>query len=169
MQAVLDSHGLKGSSIIVNLPHALIFSAFTKALFCLSKYGDDLTLHATADVLALSTTNSSKSAYCRFRLAKTFFSRYHLEIPSDPDSDEMPEDVIGQVLTKVKSDSPRVLISHTVLGIQSLLSVLKHKTMDKSVERCELNIHDGIRPGYGIGNKDVESKLIVRIHCKHGK
>ena len=167
MQAVLDSHALKGSSIIVNSSQALILSAFTKALFCLSKYGDDLTLHASADVLALSTTNSSKSAYCRFRLAKSFFSRYHLEIPSDTDSDE-PEDVIGQVLTKVKLDSPQGFnISHS--SWQSLLSVLKHKTMEKSAERCELNIHDGIRPGYGIGNKDVESKLIVRIHCKHGK
>lgn len=113
MQAVLDSHALKGSSIIVSSLHALILLAFTKALFCLSKYGDDLTLHATADVLALSTTNSSKSAYCRFRLAKTFFSRYHLQTSSDTDSDELPETVVGQVLAKVKLDSPQAFnISH---------------------------------------------------------
>ena len=87
----------------------------------MSKYGDDLTLHATADVLALSATNSSKSAYCRFRLAKSFFSRYHLEVQSDINSDETPEDVIGQVLTKVKLDSPGIHIAlsswHTVLAI----------------------------------------------------
>ena len=114
MQAVLDSHALKGISIVVNLSQALIFVAFTKALLCLSKYGDELTLHASADDFALSATNSSKSAYCRFRLAKTFFSRYHLEIASDIDSDEMgaPGDVIGQVLTKVKLDSPGINISH---------------------------------------------------------
>ena len=80
----------------------------------MSKYGDELTLHASADDLALSATNSSKSAYCRFRLAKTFFARYHLEMTSDVDSDEMsaPGDVIGQVLTKVKLDPLGFYISH---------------------------------------------------------
>jgi cell cycle checkpoint control protein RAD9A len=52
--------------------------AFTKALVCLSKYGDDLTLHATPESLSLSATNSSLSAYCRFKYAQQFFSKYRV-------------------------------------------------------------------------------------------
>ncbi|KAF8627811.1 hypothetical protein AX15_004236 [Amanita polypyramis BW_CC] len=152
MQAVLDSHALKGIIVTDSPLQTLMQPVFAKALLCLSKYGDDLTLHASTDVLALSATNSSKSAYCRFRLAKNFFSRYHLDIPlcSDPDGPNVPDDVIGQVLTK------------------SLLSILKHNAIDKSVERCELHIYDGVRSGEGTETNDIESKLIVRMHCKHG-
>lgn len=83
---------------------------------------------------------------------KTFFSRYYLDIPQPNDSygSTVPDDVVGQVLTK------------------SLLSVLKHKTLDKSIERCELCIYDGAQPGSTAENNDVESKLVIRMHCKHG-
>lgn len=52
---------------------------------------------------------------------------------------------------------------------QSLLSILKHRTVDKTVERCELSVVEGIEPGEEDENRDtLESKLIVRLFCKHG-
>ncbi|KAG5221467.1 Rad9-domain-containing protein [Salix suchowensis] len=94
--------------------------AFTKALHCLSKYGDDLTIHATDECLTLSTTNSSMSAYCRFKYERQFFS--------------------------------------------------KHRTVEKTVDRCELSIIEGDASEQNNDGEDedsLESRLTVRLHCKH--
>lgn len=70
-------------------------SAFTKALTCIARYGDELTLHATSQDLALSATNSSKSAYARFKYDRTFFQKYALDQQAED------EEVTGQLLVKV--------------------------------------------------------------------
>ncbi|TFK44246.1 Rad9-domain-containing protein [Crucibulum laeve] len=143
MQVTLDSSALK---------------PFTKALTCLSKYGDELTIYATLDTLSLSATNSSKSAYCRFKYENQFFSKYRLR-PGQQSGDSSVDDVevltaTGQLLTK------------------ALLSTLKHRTVEKTVERCELSIVEGIQPAEGVvleeDQDSLESKLILRLHCKHG-
>ncbi|EGO00084.1 hypothetical protein SERLA73DRAFT_180503, partial [Serpula lacrymans var. lacrymans S7.3] len=56
---------------------------------------------------------------------------------------------------------------------KALLSILKHRTIDKAVERCELSIVEGAAPdeeqgGIEDDHDTLESKLIVRLHCKHG-
>lgn len=57
-----------------------------------------------------------------------------------------------------------------LLPRQSLLSILKHKTLDKSVERCELYICDGAaRSNSAAETNGIENKLTIRMHCKHGK
>ncbi|KAJ7462242.1 Rad9-domain-containing protein [Mycena galericulata] len=138
MQATLDASALK---------------PFTRALTCLSRYGEDLAIYATSETISLSTTNSSKSAYCRFKYARQFFSKYSV---GSPDAWANVEDdtcvVTGQLLTK------------------SLLSILRHKTVEKSVERCELSIVEGAQDSdRSEEDRDgLESKLIVRLHCKHG-
>ncbi|KAF9051091.1 hypothetical protein BDZ89DRAFT_524459 [Hymenopellis radicata] len=128
MQATIDATALK---------------PFTKALTCIARYGDELTLHATSQDLALSATNSSKSAYARFKYDRTFFQKYALDQQAED------EEVTGQLLVK------------------SLLSILRHRAVDKTVEKCELSIVDG-----GSGEDDeqdsLESKLVVVLHCKHG-
>ncbi|KAI0720904.1 Rad9-domain-containing protein [Fomitopsis betulina] len=142
MQATLDATALK---------------LLTKALFCLSRYGEELTIFVTRDDLALSTTNTSQSAFCRFKYRRQFFSRYNLARPAalpeflDDDDDEGPS-VTGQLQTK------------------NLLSVLKHKTVEKTVVKCELVITDADHPaqGDGDGQDSLESRLTVRLHCKHG-
>ncbi|KZP11588.1 hypothetical protein FIBSPDRAFT_756538, partial [Athelia psychrophila] len=57
----------------------------------------------------------------------------------------------------------------------SLLSILRHCTFEKSVERCELSILDGpssVEDGEEGGVDDtrdsLESLLIIRLHFKHG-
>lgn len=63
--------------------------------------------------------------------------------------------VTGQLLTK------------------SLLSILKHRTVEKTVDRCEMSIIEGREatedsepPRYD--QDDLETRLIVQLHCKHG-
>ncbi|KAJ7262222.1 Rad9-domain-containing protein [Mycena haematopus] len=139
MQATLDASALK---------------PFTRALTCLSRYGEDLAIVATPESISLSTTNSSKSAYCRFKYGRQFFSKYSVGTPdawANPDEDGPT--VTGQLLTK------------------SLLSILRHKTVEKSVERCELSIADDAQQANDRSDEErdgLESKLIVRLHCKHG-
>jgi cell cycle checkpoint control protein RAD9A len=75
-----------------------------RALTCLSKYGDDLTIYATPEYFSLSTTNSSKTAYCRFHYEREFFTRYavgNTQGVRDPDV-EVVESVRGQLSTKVR-------------------------------------------------------------------
>ncbi|KAF8210184.1 Rad9-domain-containing protein, partial [Mycena galopus ATCC 62051] len=141
MQATLDASALK---------------PFTRALTCLSRYGEDLAVYATPESISLSTTNSSKSAYCRFKYGRQFFSKYSVGMPDAwanvADEDEAGPTVSGQLLTK------------------SLLSILRPRTVEKSVERCELSITDGAQANDRSDEDQdgLESKLIVRLHCKHG-
>ncbi|KAJ7045466.1 Rad9-domain-containing protein [Mycena alexandri] len=137
MQATLDASALK---------------PFTRALACLSRYGEDLAIYATPDSISLSTTNSSKSAYSRFKYGRQFFSKYSVTSSGGSHPDEEEEVAVsGQLLTK------------------SLLSILRHRTVEKSVERCELSIVNGGAQDTADEDQDgLESKLIVRLHCKHG-
>lgn len=56
--------------------------------------------------------------------------------------------------------------------MKALLSILKHRTVEKTVHKCELSIVDGEPPNTGTAadedHDSLESKLIIRLHCKHG-
>ncbi|KAI6149983.1 Rad9-domain-containing protein [Pisolithus thermaeus] len=142
MQATLSANALK---------------PFSRALTCLSRYGDDLVIHADAEHLSLSTTNSSLSAYCRFKYSKRFFSRYRVGNDLNRDrasSTVVEEDMKGQI------------------PVKTFLSILKHKTIEKTVERCELSIVEGpTQDDQAEPSEDqdsLESRLIVRFYCKLG-
>ncbi|TBU47499.1 Rad9-domain-containing protein [Dichomitus squalens] len=140
MQATLDSTGLKH---------------LTRALTCLSKFGDDLAIVATSETFALSATNTAMTAYGRFKYPRSFFSRYRVETrPVGEDIEELPN-VSGQIV------------------IKHLLSIFKHKNNEKACEKCEFVITDGPTQTIAIEDEDeerdsLESRLTVRLHCKHG-
>ncbi|EKM50030.1 uncharacterized protein PHACADRAFT_264515 [Phanerochaete carnosa HHB-10118-sp] len=131
---------------------ALSLKHLTRALTCLSKYGDDMVVYATRQHLALSATNSSLSAYCRFKYSRQFFSRYTVQEEPNWDAKDDTIRVSGQLLVK------------------SLLSILKPATAAKSVERCELTfVEGGAAQQLDAEEGDsLESRLIVRLYCKHG-
>ncbi|KAJ8587447.1 hypothetical protein M405DRAFT_863720 [Rhizopogon salebrosus TDB-379] len=124
---------------------------FIRALTCLSRYGDDLVIYANSEYLSFSATNSSLSAYCRFKYGRRFFSRYKFK---DGTTRDGVEDVKGQLLAK------------------TLLSILKHKTTEKTVERCEFTIVEATdlyeQDAPDEDQDTLESRLIIRLHCKHG-
>ncbi|KAF9464941.1 Rad9-domain-containing protein [Collybia nuda] len=136
MQVTLDSFALK---------------SFTKSLNCLSRYGEELTIYATPETFSLSATNLSKSAYCRFKYEKQFFSKYVLNEQKSTGTEWGLDEAIsvtGQML------------------IKPLLSILKHRTVEKTVEKCEMSIIEGnLRMEDG---SPVEDNLVVRLYCKHG-
>ncbi|KAH0827816.1 Rad9-domain-containing protein [Lanmaoa asiatica] len=158
MQATLGAAALKRTSSTRSLLRYRLIQreAFIRALTCLSRYGDDLVLYADAQQFTLSTTNSSLSAYCRFRYGRMFFSRYRVgggvnEAGPSAGSPSEPQDVKGQLLVK------------------TLLSIFKHRTIEKTVERCELVVIEGPSSDPPEEEEDtLESRLIVRLHCKHG-
>ena len=87
-------------------------AAFTRALAALSKYGEDLDIHATPECLSLSATNSSKSAYARFKITPEFFETYKVGVDAarkefgfDGEGHEEEvqelESASGQILVKV--------------------------------------------------------------------
>ena len=79
-------------------------AAFTRAVNCLARYGDELVMCAYPDHFSLSTTNSAKSAYCRFKYEKEFFSRYKAgKRRSEINEDDLNgvQMVTAQLLTKV--------------------------------------------------------------------
>ncbi|TFK68700.1 hypothetical protein BDN72DRAFT_820974 [Pluteus cervinus] len=133
MQATLDTYSLK---------------PFIRALTCLSRYGDELTLYATFESLSLSATNSSKSAYCRFKFDRQFFSKYTVKVPQTRQGTTAEDpSVSGQFFAK------------------ALLSILKHRTVEKAVDKCEFSVTEG-NPDETVD--DLESRLTLRLHCKHG-
>jgi len=62
--------------------------------------------------------------------------------------------------------------SQTVVGqlhVQPMVAILKHKSLEKTLERLDLIVVDDV---FGHDDEDLdslESKLIIRLHCKHGK
>lgn len=60
--------------------------------------------------------------------------------------------------------------SHT----QTLLSILRHKTVEKSLDKCELSVVEGVEGGAPEGeerpeDQSAETKLVIRMHCKFGE
>jgi len=64
-------------------------------------------------------------------------------------------------------------VDSNVYPSQALLSILKHRTVEKTVDKCEFSIVEGDPPGQTEDDDEehdsLESKLIVRLHCKHGE
>ncbi|KAI9064018.1 hypothetical protein FKP32DRAFT_1591428 [Trametes sanguinea] len=140
MQATLDSTGLKH---------------WTRALACLSKFGDELIIIAAPETFALSATNQAQSAYGRFKYARSFFSRYRVGNYRAGDDVDHVAPLTGQIV------------------IKPLLQILKHKTIEKSCEKCEFVISDGASQAprledEGDDQDTLESRLTIRLHCKHG-
>lgn len=51
---------------------------------------------------------------------------------------------------------------------QWLLAILKRGASDRAVERCELSIVDPEVGDMEEEEDSLESKLVIRMHCKHG-
>jgi hypothetical protein len=97
------------------------FAAFTRALTCLSKYGDEVTICASPDGLALTATNSSLSAYCRVTYGGQYFTHYTIDDDKGKGRSAMdavgegPETVAGQLLARVSEHAITPLPRSSVL------------------------------------------------------
>ncbi|KAG8986690.1 hypothetical protein FRB90_003847 [Tulasnella sp. 427] len=165
--------------------------AESKVLAALTKYGEDLDMYATPEYLALSTTNSSKSAYGRWRVTPEFFEKYRIgadaiskevgqnQLGADDDGIEELDMVSGQIPTKASAISVAGLNTADIGSYlqQSLYSILRNHGADKNVERCEIAIVPG-RLGDSAPRasgtttssqgESFSSTLLIRLHCKYG-
>lgn len=182
-QVVIGAQPLKGISIhlipFISKNLLIPLPAFTKCLACLARYGDDVTIQADINSLTLSSTNSSKSAYCQVKLGASYFDKYYARASRPPGSTystppSQPDKILGQLVVKVCGASLWSIYKLRLMSvIQSLLSILRHKTVEKIIERCQLSISD---PGHEDSNDEdsdeekdsLELRLIVRLYCKHG-
>lgn len=53
--------------------------------------------------------------------------------------------------------------------MQPLLAILRHKALEKTLERLDLIVIDGVSNNEDEDSDGLEGKLIVRLHCKHGE
>lgn len=56
-----------------------LLKAFTKALACVAKYGDEMLIHSKVDSLVLTSMNQAKSAFCSFTFNRAFFQKYAVQ------------------------------------------------------------------------------------------
>ncbi|KAF8513940.1 Rad9-domain-containing protein [Gautieria morchelliformis] len=134
--------------------------SLTQSLTCLSRYSDDIVIRASPEALFLIAISSSNTAFARVKFTSEFFRIYKVNPPT----------LFGST-----SQPPSHLEDHgTVTGqllVKALLSILKHKTVDKTVDRCELSIVERDQDIHHASDNEVESlesKLIIRLYCKHG-
>ncbi|KAG8910912.1 hypothetical protein FRC00_007356, partial [Tulasnella sp. 408] len=142
---------------------AVLLPNAVKPLAALTKYGEDLDIYATPEYLAISTTNSSKSAYGRWRVAPEFFEKYRIGA-----------DAIRKEIGRSQIDVDDDAIEEVDM---SMYSILKNHGADKNVERCEIAIVPGRSPDStpqasgttaSSGADHFSSILVIRLHCKYG-
>ncbi|OCF37047.1 hypothetical protein I316_00952 [Kwoniella heveanensis BCC8398] len=160
---------------------------FTRLLQCAAKYGDDLNIHTTPKVWEMSVTNSSKSAFCLFKLEKSFFCRW------DPKTKKGVKCrlLVKSVLAVLGKTSQITTVNRVDLRIVDPSDDLRPPQHQKRGARGRREMtaarsHAGDRDGEDelederrFGDEDdwessddarvgIEAKLIMRLVCKHG-
>jgi cell cycle checkpoint control protein RAD9A len=140
----------------------------------MSKYSDELYINGMPNSVSFSSTNTSLSAYCRFTYDRNFFTRFNVGdrnvrdgIP-DLDTEQQPT-VTGQLCVQVLPLGRKLRLLTEQVLLQPLLAILKHKTLEKTLERLDLIVVDGMFNHEDEDSDSLEGKLIVRLHCKHGE
>lgn len=54
------------------------------------------------------------------------------------------------------------------LLVKTLLGILKHRALDKTVDRCELNIIQGCEDDDSEETDQISARLVIKMFCKHG-
>ncbi|WWD20083.1 hypothetical protein CI109_104557 [Kwoniella shandongensis] len=152
---------------------------FVRLLQCASKFGDDLHIHASPKAWELSVTNSSKSAFCLFKLDKSFFCRWE---PKQRKGVKCRL-LVKSVLSVLGKTSQITTVNRVDLRIIDPSDDLRPTKRRKGASTSVTN-PDDTRAERGstqrrIGDEDdyesdddarvgIEAKLIMRLVCKHG-
>eukprot|EP00128_Syssomonas_multiformis_P017825 Colp12_sorted_trinity150504_noHs@36439 len=111
---------------------------FARAIHCLAKLGDEVTIRAQKDKLIFSTVSASRSAYGTFTFYPNFFDEYEVILPAKDAS------------SKTDSLECKVLLKSCLHIFHSI------PALEKSVEKCKISL----RP--------VECRLIFQFSCRLG-
>ena len=118
---------------------------FARAVHSLAKIGDDLYLDAGEGGLAISTINSSRSAYATYSFRTAFFSSYEppAEDANTTDANEDDDDDAGGERSKCKV---------AMKGAVWVFKSISH--LEKTVDSAELTL------------APLESKMRARMNCR---
>ncbi|GAA5876592.1 hypothetical protein JCM1840_000819 [Sporobolomyces johnsonii] len=126
----------------LNISGGLALKNFTRALSCLTRFGEELDFIAANDKLSISTVNSSRTAFGVVSFYPRFFVEYAL-------------------------DDPSTQFKFSVTG-KALLSPLKPRSAN-TIESCSITVGSEdpgrlLEPGVDAG----ECRIVIRLHCQHG-
>ncbi|KAI0689986.1 Rad9-domain-containing protein [Cerioporus squamosus] len=114
-----------------------------------SKFGEEVTsCRHTRNTRSLSSTNSSNSAYGRFKYPRSFFSKYRVDAGLVDDDGGAPS-ISGQIATKAPDERE---------GVREVRFII---ITDGPSQHVQVEDEDEERDS-------LESRLTVRLHCKHG-
>ncbi|WVQ96212.1 hypothetical protein IAU59_003316 [Kwoniella sp. CBS 9459] len=157
---------------------------FVRLLQCAAKYGDDLNIHATPKVWEMSVTNSSKSAFCLFKLEKSFFCRWDPKTRKGVKCRLLVKSVLA-VLGKTSQITTVNRVDLRIVDPSDDLRPPQHQKKgargrrEGSATRSHHAGDDELQDERRFGNEDdweesddakvgIEAKLIMRLVCKHG-
>ncbi|GAA5940090.1 uncharacterized protein JCM15063_001700 [Sporobolomyces koalae] len=126
----------------VNIEGGLPLKHFTRALTCLTRFGDELDFLVTRTKTSISTVNSSRTAFAVVHLYPRFFQHYAL-------LDDLAH------------------FKFSVNG-KALLSPLRPRSAN-TIESCSIVVGSEdpnmpLEPGVDAG----ECRIVIRMHCQHG-
>ncbi|KDE02996.1 hypothetical protein MVLG_06496 [Microbotryum lychnidis-dioicae p1A1 Lamole] len=135
---------------------------FTRAIACLTKWGEEIHVVAAPRQLKLSSINASRTAFAAVTFPAHFFPSYHVRAP------------VGEAI-----------VSFSVVG-KALLSPLRPRSAN-TIETCSISVtgqdltqHRRHNGSYGDDDDDATSasgsataaapqcRIVIRLHCHHG-
>ncbi|KAM0787645.1 hypothetical protein ACM66B_003709 [Microbotryomycetes sp. NB124-2] len=117
--------------------------SFTRALTCLTKFGEDIDLSIGRSELKLSSVNASRSAFGLVAFRSDFFARYSVQ--------------------RRANGSRNLTLS---VNGKALLSPLSPRSVN-TIESCRITVTDG-SAGSSSSDSDGGCRIIIRLHCLHG-
>ncbi|XP_066461009.1 cell cycle checkpoint control protein RAD9B [Eleutherodactylus coqui] len=106
------------------IPGILLLAVFGKALYSLSRIGDELWFDPLEKGLALRAASTSRSAYACILFSSFFFHSYHKAFINEQGQGNVPLQV------------------NCKFSLKSILPVFRHlSTLDRHVEKCYICIH----------------------------
>ncbi|SCZ98731.1 BZ3500_MvSof-1268-A1-R1_Chr3-1g05581 [Microbotryum saponariae] len=135
---------------------------FTRAIACLTKWGEEIHVAAAPRQLKLSSINASRTAFAAVTFPAHFFPSYHVRAPAG-----------------------EAIVSFSVVG-KALLSPLRPRSAN-TIETCSISVtgqdltqHRRHNGSYGDDDDDATSergsataaapqcRIVIRLHCQHG-
>ncbi|OXG25321.1 cell cycle checkpoint control protein RAD9A [Cryptococcus neoformans Ze90-1] len=145
---------------------------FVRLLQCASKFGDDLHICIGEGLWEMSAVDSSKSAFCLFKLSKDFFYKWEKRVSGQIMCRILVKSVIA-VLGKSAQMSTVQRIDLRIIDpsdeLKSRLRKRRRGGREADGEEQKVFVDDG--PAYPDDDEAVggiEAKLIMRLVCDHG-
>ncbi|GAA5964577.1 hypothetical protein JCM3765_005242 [Sporobolomyces pararoseus] len=127
---------------------------FTRALTCLTKFGEELDFLANSEKVSISSVNSSRTGFSVIHFFENFFINYKL----------LPQTQGGG---RKRGNGTNNKFKFSVNG-KSLLSPLKPKSVS-TIESCLIQIGGTETDGIGVGTTGGgECRIIIRLNCQLG-